>query len=61
MWADLLTNFERVSDHCSNIAVAMIELEADEFDTHEYINRLREKRTPEFERQFEEYRAKYAI
>ena len=61
VWADLLTNFERVSDHCSNIAVAMIELEADEFDTHEYINRLREKRTPDFERQFEEYRAKYAI
>ena len=33
---DLLTNYERVADHCSNIAVAIIELESDSFDTHEY-------------------------
>ena len=32
---DLLTNYERVADHCSNIAVAIIELESDSFDTHE--------------------------
>ena len=42
---DLLTNYERVADHCSNIAVAMIELESDSFDTHEYITSLREMRT----------------
>ena len=30
---DLLTNYERVADHCSNIAVAIIELESDSFDT----------------------------
>ena len=33
---DLLTNLERIAAHCSNIAVAMIELEAADFDTHEY-------------------------
>ena len=39
---DLLTNFERVADHCSNLAVAMIELESDAFDTHDYIINLKE-------------------
>ena len=34
---DLLTNLERIAAHCSNIAVAMIELEAQIFDTHEYL------------------------
>jgi len=34
---DLLTNFERVSDHCSNIAVCVIELEHGSFDMHAYL------------------------
>ena len=58
---DLLTNFERVSDHCSNIAVAMIELRADEFDTHKYLDRIKEKHTPEFEATFNEYKEKYQV
>ena len=58
---DLLTNFERVSDHCSNVAVAIIELEADELDTHEYMSRLKQKHTQEFERYFEEYKARFTI
>ena len=33
---DVLTNYERVSDHCSNIAAAMIEISADELDMHRY-------------------------
>ena len=56
---DLITNFERVSDHCSNIAVAMIELEGGSFDTHEYL--VKEKRSPDFERYFREYKARYAL
>ena len=35
---DILTNYERVSDHCSNIAAALIEIQADELDMHRYIN-----------------------
>lgn len=58
---DLLTDFERISDHCSNIAVAMIESEADEFDTHEYLNKVKEKRSADFERVFEDYRARFAL
>ena len=39
--SDLLTNFERVSDHCSNIAVCVIESQADNLDPHAYISRLK--------------------
>lgn len=58
---DLITNYERVSDHCSNIAVAMVELESDAFDTHEYLNSVKELRSASFERYFEEYRERFAI
>ncbi|MBQ7624483.1 MAG: Na/Pi cotransporter family protein [Clostridia bacterium] len=58
---DLLTDFERVSDHCSNVAAAMIELEADEFDTHKYLDRVKNKRSDEFEKQFEEYAARFTV
>ena len=58
---DLLTNFERVSDHCSNIAAAMIELEDDEFDTHKYLNRVKNKRSDEFEKQYEEYASRFKL
>ena len=58
---DLLTNIERVSDHCSNVAVAMIELESRNFDTHEYLKSVREMRNTEYKRYFEEYEQKYSI
>ncbi len=58
---DLLTNFERVSDHCSNIAVAMLELSLGAFDTHEYLEQLRQKRTENFNHYTEWYRETFAI
>ena len=58
---DLLTNLERVSDHCSNIAVAMIELESESFDAHEYINSLIEVRSHCFDEYYEEYSRKYVL
>ena len=57
---DLMTNFERVADHCSNIAVAIIELESDSFDTHEYLNSIKKIKSSSYDRYFEEYRKKYA-
>ena len=36
--SDVLTNYERISDHCSNVAVAVIEVEQNSFDTHKYLN-----------------------
>ena len=58
---DLLTNYERVADHCSNVAVAMIELKSDSFDTHEYLQSVRQMRDESFSRYYEEYQKKYAI
>lgn len=58
---DLLSDFERVSDHCSNIAADMIELQADEFDTHKYLNRIKDKRSADFEAQYEAYAARFKI
>lgn len=52
---DLLTNYERIADHCSNIAVAMIELNHDLFDTHEYLNKLKTNNIKEFNQDFEKF------
>ena len=58
---DLLTNYERVADHCSNIAVAIIELESDSFDTHEYLNSVRAMKSSSFVRYYEEYKQEYHL
>ena len=56
---DLLTDIERVSDHCSNIAVGILELQHDEFDTHSYSERMKKQRAEQFDRYFDEYNQKY--
>lgn len=58
---DLLTNYERVADHCSNIAVAMIELESDSFDTHEYINSVMAMHSHRFDEYYAEYSREFQI
>ena len=58
---DLLTNYERVADHCSNLAVAMIELESDAFDTHEYLKSVKDMKSDSFARYYEEYSKKFAL
>ena len=58
---DLLTNYERVADHCSNIAVVIIELESDSFDTHEYLNSVRAMKSSSFARYYEEYKQEYHL
>ena len=58
---DLLTNLERIAAHCSNIAVAMIELEAADFDTHEYLKSVRELKNDTYMAYFDEYERKYDI
>ena len=58
---DLITNYERISDHCSNIAVGMIEMESDSFDTHNYLSGLKKLEDETFNRYYEEYQEKYSI
>jgi len=61
VFTDLLTNFERVSDHCSNVAVAMIELESDAFETHSYLDGVKEMRSHSFDQYYKEYCQKYSL
>ncbi|MBO6054172.1 MAG: Na/Pi cotransporter family protein [Oscillospiraceae bacterium] len=58
---DLLSNFERVADHCSNIAVAMIELKQDEYQTHDYLSNLKEMHTHDFDVLYAQYAEEYKI
>ena len=58
---DLLTNFERVADHCSNIAIAMIELSKDEYQAHDYALDLKAHHAKEFEAIYNEYAEKYRV
>ena len=58
---DLLTNYERVSDHCSNVAVAVLESKHGTFETHEYLNNIRSDGTGSFGRLYEEYSERYSI
>lgn len=58
---DLLTNFERVSDHCSNIAVCQIELSHERFDIHAYLNSTKTGDNQEFIKKFKAYSEKYAL
>lgn len=58
---DMITNFERISDHCSNIAVCMIRVNEDGFDTHEYLDVIKEEKAPWFEEEFYRLSKKYAL
>ena len=58
---DLLTDLERISDHCSNVAVAIIELREGALETHEYLENIKEKRNPDFEKYYNRFREMYGI
>ena len=59
--ADVLSNFERISDHCSNIAVAVIEAESDRYDSHDYLEAIKTGENKEFQRSYRQYSEKYAL
>lgn len=59
--SDLLTNYERVADHCSNIAVCLIEIDHDSFETHEYLNQLKTSGEAEFGEMYQTFKQKYYI
>lgn len=61
IFTDLLTGFERVSDHCSNIAACMIELQHGSYDTHEYLSRIKSGQDAEFVERYNEYLKEYAL
>ena len=60
IWTDLLTNFERVADHCSNVAGCVLETQHRSLDLHEYLDGIKQS-APEFRRDYEIYSRKYAL
>ena len=58
---DILTNLERVADHCSNLAVAVIELHENAMDAHGYIISLKELHSHSFDELYHQYSEKYKI
>ena len=59
--SDITTSYERVAHHCSNIAVSLLEITEDEFDTHEYLDVLKEGGNPEFGDEVRILREKYVL
>ncbi|MBE6587671.1 MAG: Na/Pi cotransporter family protein [Ruminococcaceae bacterium] len=58
---DIITDLERVSDHCSNIAGCMLEIAHDEFDVHEYLRNVKAGNEEDFNHYFDYYSMKYSI
>ena len=58
---DISTNFERVSDHCSNIAIYQIQLPKDEYDTHEFMQQMGSEELAAFDKAELEFARKYAL
>ena len=58
---DIITNFERVSDHCSNIAIYQIQVPKDEYDTHEYLLNMKRQDHDEFDREELAYEQRYHL
>lgn len=59
MLTEVLNNIERVSDHCSNIAACMIQINQSSFERHEYLHNIKSTGEETFEKMFEEYKEKY--
>ena len=60
IWADILNNIERVADHCSNIAVCVLEMSHKSLGVHEYLHNIK-KNSPEFLEMYNEYLEKYKL
>ena len=59
--SDLLTDFERISDHCSNIAACLIQLEAHALDTHEYLHQVKSEENESFMEEYNAFAKKYSF
>lgn len=59
--SDITTSYERVADHCSNIAVSLLEINEDEFGTHEYLERMKDTDNAEFKENVKRFRERYVL
>ena len=58
---DILTDIERISDHCSNLAASQIAMSQHSMDTHAYLESVKTEKNAEFTAEFERYREKYSL
>ena len=59
--SDITTSLERIADHCSNIAVCILQVAEDSFDTHSYLNAVKREDNATFQRRMEETRKQYPL
>ena len=59
--SDITTSFERISDHCSNIAVSVLQIKDESFETHEYLNTLKDKDNKAFSIEYEQVKTRYEL
>lgn len=59
--SDLLTNYERIADHCSNIAACILSIKNDSFETHDYLYHVKNDGVNEFFEKYDYYKHKYTI
>ena len=59
--SDVVTSYERVSDHCSNIALSLFQVNDDDFEAHDYIDKLKHSGDATFEDYFSMYKNKYML
>ncbi len=61
LFFDIINSFERIADHCSNLAVCIIELSQGSYQTHSYLSGVKKSDNKTFMENFENYLAKYTI
>ena len=59
--SDITTNYERIADHCSNIAIGIIQSKEDIYESHEYIETLDKGENTPFYEKYEEYKERYVL
>lgn len=59
--SDILNNYERISDHCSNIAVCMIQIKDSSMDTHDYLNEIKSSGEPRYTGYYKRFAKKYTL
>ncbi len=57
---DLLVNYERIADHCSNVAAAMVEMAGNKYSVHQYVDHLRNS-DDKFDKRYEKYGRRYVL
>lgn len=61
LFFDIINSFERIADHCSNLAVCIIELSQRSYQTHSYLKDVKSKNNQSFMQYFEKYLLKYKL